>query len=126
MKKLVNNDEDLFLRHRWMGKAAWLLMFYWHLQLDVSAWSPVADARTIPDSDVAAALGISVWTAARYREQLRDAGVIQTVRQPGGYRIYAYRPRFATNIEPAMFLGNHTIPPADESEWPEFQTNTVQ
>jgi hypothetical protein len=125
-RKLVNTDEEFFARHARIGKAAWLLMAYWHLQEHVSAWSPVAEARTIRDRDTAAALKVSVFTAARYREQLTDAGAIQVVRRPGGYRVYAYRPPFATNIEPRMFKGNHTPPPVDENDWPEFVTNTVQ
>jgi hypothetical protein len=104
-----------------------LLILYWHLRQDVAAWNPVAETRTIRDHDVAAAHSVSVITAARYREQLTDAGAIQVERFLGGYRVHAYRPRFAAEIEPRMSEGHHTPPPIDKKDgWPEFQTHTVQ
>jgi hypothetical protein len=126
MKKLVNSDIELFALQPQIGRALWLLALYWHLRDDVAAWSPVAEAHTIRDRDAAAALGISIFTAKRCRERLTGAGAIQVVGRPGGFRVYAYRPRFATNIEPRMFRGNHALPPADDDAWPELLTNTVQ
>ena len=63
-----------------LGQAVWLLTFYWSLQgSDECSWAWVYSGAPIRDEDAASRFRISVYTAARWREKLRKAGLIRVL-----------------------------------------------
>jgi hypothetical protein len=118
----MNDAEKLFRKRREIGKAIWLLSLYWSLQdTDGCTWAWVKGGTPIDDDDVASCFQVSVFTAARWREKLRCAGMIQTFRREHGFSVFAYRPTFASK-----FLEYLDESPSSSSPWPKLATRTVQ
>jgi hypothetical protein len=117
----MNDSVELFGKQREIGRAIWLLIMYWSLQgTDECSWAWVRSGLPICDGDVATHFGISVFTAARWREKLRHAGVIQTFPRERGFSVFAYRPAFATMLEEYL----EGLPTGES--WPPALTSMVQ
>jgi hypothetical protein len=95
----MNPAEELFQKQRQIGRAIWLLTLYWSLQnSDECSWAWVGAGTPIFDDDVAARFRVSVYTATRWRDRLRRAGMIQVIPRERGFSIFAYRPPFARRV----------------------------
>jgi len=118
----MSSAEELFRKRREIGRAIWLLTFYWSLQnSDECTWAWVNGGTPISDIDVAAGFQVSVFTAARWREKLRLAGMIQVFPREHGFSVFAYRPVFA-----GKFLDYLDEGLASASPWPKLATELVQ
>src|SRR5271163_2800743 len=110
--------EELFQKQRELGPAIWLLTLYWSLQgNDELTWEWVSAGAPMFDEDVASRFRISVYTAARWRDRLRRAGMIQVIPRGRGFSVFAYRPPFASRV-----LEYLDEPPFEVSPWPRTPT----
>jgi len=117
----VNPAEELFQKQREIGPAIWLLVLYWSMQTsDECSWAWVGAGVPMFDEDVAARIRVSVYTAARWRDRLRRAGMIQVIPRELGFSIFAYRPPFASKA-----LQYFDEPPSAGSPWSPTPASTV-
>jgi hypothetical protein len=118
----MNPREELFQKQREIGPAIWLLALYWSRQTsDECSWAWVNAGAPMFDEDVAGCLRVSVYTAVRWRDRLRRAGMIQVIPRDRGYSIFAYRPPFASKV--LEYLDEH---PSGGSPWLRTSTTMVQ
>ena len=62
------NNQDLFKHASQIGPAIWLFTMYWSVSdLDEWPWFVVLNGKPVADAEAAAALGVSEFTAARWR-----------------------------------------------------------
>jgi hypothetical protein len=118
----MNPAEELFQKQREIGPAIWLLTLYWFMQpSDEGSWAWVRAGSPMFDEEVAARLKVSVYTAARWRDRLRRAGMIQAIPRERGFSVFAYRPPFASKV-----LEYFDGPTSGGSTWPRIPTSMVQ
>jgi hypothetical protein len=118
----MNSTEELFKKQREIGPAIWLLTLYWSQQdSDECSWAWVNAGAPMDDDAVASHLCVSVFTAKRWREKLRRAGMISVFPREHGFSVFAYRPPFAGRLLEIL-----DEPRASEVAWPAVITTMVQ
>lgn len=116
----MNGAEDLFRKYREIGPAIWLLTLYWAAcDRDETPWFLVMNGEPLSDQEVAAYLGVSVHTSARWRKKLQQAGFVLSESRAGGFQIRVKRPRFASAAIPSHYT--HV-----RRDWPKMATELVQ
>jgi len=89
-------NEEFFEKRREIGPAIHLIVMYWAAsKLEKWPWFVVMDGDSLTDAEAAAFLGISMFTAVRWRQRLMRNGFVQAERCGSGYRIRVQRPPFA-------------------------------
>ncbi len=115
-------NEEFFQKRRVIGPAIHLITMYWAASKpEKLPWFVVVDGDPLTDEEVAAFLGVSPFTAARWRQRLMETGFVQAERCGRGYRIRVQRPPFAVAV--IRTLREHSLAGTD---WPQMQTEVVQ
>jgi hypothetical protein len=115
-------SEEFFEKRHEIGPAVHLIVMYWAASdPDRWPWFIVADGVSLTDEEVAAYLGVSTFTAARWRRRLVATGFVQAERCGRGHRIRVQRPPFA--MAAVRTLAAHS---QAHAKWPQLATQFIQ
>jgi hypothetical protein len=107
----------LLERLREIGPAVWLFLLYQNNAEHTGdpIWALVVEGKTVTDVHVAGVLGVSLYTAIRWRRRLESVSIIKTEAvRGGGFRIWLRHSDTAAESAPAA------------EHWPEMQTTALQ